>query len=140
MFVFGERSSQESECQQSIKLYVNSVFVRPGRARARETDPLRSLLVQRLQFPPRRQFPPRALTCGLPACVRACARPPHRQSPQRCRKYRASTCLPRACVHCSMCYSVYSEIAAKSSSGVPKVSKRTPPLLVYQCCGSSPEY
>lgn len=82
-----QRSSQESECQQSIKLYVNSVFVRPDLARARglgDTDRAQQPPgPERLQFPPRSRFPPRTrsyLRLYLRACVRACATPAHRQS------------------------------------------------------------
>lgn len=119
---------------------------RTVRARALREGTARSLPVQRLQFPPRLRFPPRTLTCGLPACVRACVRSPHQhnvQSPLSSRRCRTSTCpRPRASVlspACAsvvhMCDSVCGEIAITSSSGVPKVSTVREPLSEeYRSC------
>lgn len=70
----GQRSSQESECQQSIKLYVNSVFVRPDRARAGRHRPRAAASRSRATPVPAAQPLPAAhslLPAPLPACVRA---------------------------------------------------------------------
>lgn len=136
-----QRSSQESECQQSIKLYVNSVFVRPDRARALYEKAPRAASRSSDSSSRRAAASRRALLPAdyLRACVRAPASPAQRSVASELSQVShvylsaaARECLSSV-VH--MCDSVCGEIATTSSSGVPKVSTVREPLSEkYRSC------
>lgn len=130
----GQRSSQESECQQSIICEQCFCAAGPCARALGDTDRAQQPPgPERLQFPPRSRFPPRTrsyLRLYLRACVRHTSTPPVSRLSALAGIARLPVCLPsRARVFtsslcfCSMCDSVCGEIATKSSSGVPKVSK-----------------